>query len=39
MLPKDLYSKWDDVGNSEDTGTGSAVKQVDGVETKEGSKV
>lgn len=26
MLPKDLYSKWDDVGNSEDTGTESAVK-------------
>jgi hypothetical protein len=39
MLPKDLYSKWDDVGNSEDTGTESAVKHVDGVETKEGSKV
>jgi hypothetical protein len=39
MLPKDLYSKWDDVGNSEDAGTESAVKHVDGVETKEGSKV
>ncbi|MAD86101.1 MAG: hypothetical protein CL912_24330 [Deltaproteobacteria bacterium] len=39
MLPKDLYSKWDDVGNSEDAGTESAVKYVDGVETKEGSNV
>ena len=39
MLPKDLYFKWDDAGNSEDTGTESAVKHVDGVETKEGSKV
>jgi len=39
MLPKDLYSKWDDVGNSEDAGVESAVKHVDRVETKaEGKK-
>ena len=41
MLPKDLYSKWDDRDNSEaeantdrDAGAESAVKPVDGVETK-----
>ncbi len=41
MLPKDLYSKWDDRDNSEaetntehDAGGESAVKPVDGVETK-----
>ena len=41
MLPKDLYSKWDDRGNSEaeantdhDAGAEGAVKSVDGVETK-----
>lgn len=39
MLRQDLYSKWDDVGNSEDAGTESAVNYVDGVETKEGSKL
>jgi hypothetical protein len=38
MLPKDLYSKWDDVGNSEDAGAESAVKHVDGVETKADGK-
>jgi len=41
MLPKDLYFKWDDRDNSEaetnteyDAGAESAVKPVDGVETK-----
>ena len=41
ILPKDLYSKWDDRDNSEaetntehDAGAESAVKLVDGVETK-----
>ncbi|MCJ1241821.1 hypothetical protein MMC14_009827 [Varicellaria rhodocarpa] len=41
MLPKDLYSKWDGRDNSEaetstdhDLGAESAVKPVDGVETK-----
>jgi hypothetical protein len=29
MLPRDLYCKWDDVGNSEDTGAESAVKHVE----------
>ena len=38
ILPKDLYSKWDDVGNSEDAGAESAVKHVDGVETKADGK-
>ncbi|PMD18503.1 hypothetical protein NA56DRAFT_244940 [Hyaloscypha hepaticicola] len=39
ILPQDLYSKWDNMGNSEDTGTESTIKHVDGVETKEGSKM
>ena len=41
MLPKDLYSKWDDTNSSEaetktehGAGAESAVKPVDGVETK-----
>lgn len=34
MLPKDLYSKWDDVDNSEDAEAESAVKHVDGVDNK-----
>jgi hypothetical protein len=38
MLPKDLYSKWDDVDDSEDAGAESAVKHVDKVGNKEGSK-
>ena len=45
MLPKDLYSKWDDRDNSEgetntdhDAGAESAVKPVDGVETKADGK-
>jgi len=38
MLLKDLYSKWDDTGNSEDVGAKSAVKHVDGVETKADGK-
>ena len=45
MLPKDLYSKWDDRDNSEaeantdhDGGAESAVKPVDGVETKADGK-
>lgn len=45
MLPKDLYSKWDDKGNSEaetntdhDAGAESAVKPVDGVKTKADDK-
>jgi len=47
MLPKDLYFKWDDGNKSEaetvtehDAGAKSAVKPVDGVETKvEGKSV
>lgn len=45
MLPKDLYSKWDDKDNSEaetntdhDAGAESAVKPVDRVETKADGK-
>ena len=45
MLPKDLYSKWDDRDNSEaeantdhDVGAKSAVEPVDGVETKADGK-
>jgi hypothetical protein len=45
MLPKDLYSKWDDRDSSEaeastdhDAGTESAVKPVDGVETEADGK-
>jgi hypothetical protein len=38
MLPKDLYSKWDDKGKSEDAGAESTETPVDGVETKEGGK-
>lgn len=45
MLPKDLYSKWDDRDNSEtetntehDAGSESGVKPIDGVETKADGK-
>jgi hypothetical protein len=38
MLPNDLYSKWDNAGNSEDAGAESAVKHVNGVETKANGK-
>lgn len=45
MLPKDLYSKWEDKGNSgaetkkeHDVGAESAVQPIDGVESKEGGK-
>lgn len=34
MLPKDLYSKWDDRNNGEDAGAENAVKPVDREETK-----
>jgi len=38
MLPKDLYSKWDNVVNCEDAGAENSVKHVDGVETKTNGK-
>jgi hypothetical protein len=39
MLLKDLYSKWDNVGNFKDARIKSAIKHVNRVEIKEGSKV
>jgi hypothetical protein len=38
MLPKDLYSKWDDRDNSEDAAAENAGKPADKVEAKEGGK-
>ena len=42
MLPKDLYLKWDDSDDfditEDDAGAESAVKPVDGVETKVGGE-
>ncbi|KAF8855232.1 hypothetical protein BDZ45DRAFT_676394 [Acephala macrosclerotiorum] len=38
MLPKDLYSKWDDKNKSQDAGAGSTETPVDRVGTKEGGK-
>jgi hypothetical protein len=38
MLPNDLYSKWDNAGNSEDTGAESTIKYINGVETKANGK-
>jgi hypothetical protein len=42
MLPKDLYSKWDDLDNSDaktdKAGAESPEKPIDGVETKADGK-
>jgi hypothetical protein len=39
MLPKNLYSKWDDKGKSEDIGVDSTKTPVDRVENKGGKSI